>query len=340
MNVTIGQHARQTYDQVESHGAPSNPMPFGTAAIRRGTVVDALVVYPVQGTREVQEGIVRRADIAHDDDSARAYLPIRQLQRSLFGAVFACLELKPHRGQEAQQQAAQIRATQQEVARTQGLDVVVLDSIVWESTEVIVAIKRQERALFDPRVMVNRRPSGDDPIMEVAVMQFLGDQHSNILGSIEAFEDDTYLYSVTPLCRGGDLFELVFRDGRMTEPVARFWFKQILAGLHQLQTQGICHRDLSPENILVHGNNLKIFDFGMALWEPYNSTMAPGTVTNVLGGVDRRLIKRRPAAGKKKYMVSGTTSCRITFVAFVRKVCSDCPGAFPLLLCCTVPRDF
>ena len=131
------------YDQVAAHGDPTEPMPFHEATIRRGMVVDALVVFPALGTREVSQGIVRRADDLNDenDDTVRAYLPMRRLQKSLYGEVFACLALKRHRpgGEEEDEEAAQRQATQQ----TPGLD-----SIVWESTEVMVAIKRQERAQF------------------------------------------------------------------------------------------------------------------------------------------------------------------------------------------------
>lgn len=285
MNVTIGQHARQTHEQVESHGDPTEPIPFVAPTIRQAIVVDALVVFPARGGhKEVMEGIVHRTQDL-EDDSVRAYWPISRLQKSLYGQVFACLELKRHENQELQLQAAQVR---------QGIDF-----IVWESTERRVAIKRQDRARFGSK--------GDDPEMEVAVMQYLGDEHPNVLGCMDAMQDETYLYLVTPLCRGGDLIELLIKDGHMSEPVARFWFRQIVAGLHHLQSKGICHRDFSPENLLLHEGNLKIFDFGMALWAPYNSAVEPDAVTNVVEGTDRRLITRRGPCGKDKYMVGRFT---------------------------------
>ena len=286
MEVTIGEHARQTYDQVRSHGPASLSMEFPEADIRLGIVVDALVVFPVRQKQEVCEGIVRRANLVMNGDTTttndeiRAYWPIRKLQRSLYGDVYSCLLLQPHRGQEAQRTAAE----------TQGID-----SIVWESTEEFVAIKRQRRDKFGQHA--------DDPEMEIAVMQFLGAHHPNVLGLVEALQDDEYLYLVTQYCQNGDLFDIVKDGGRMSEPEARYWFRQILSGLHHLQSRGICHRDLSPENILVRGGTLKIFDFGMALWEPYSDPTKPDCVTNVLEGKDRLLIKRLGRAGKYRYMV-------------------------------------
>jgi len=74
----------------------------------------------------------------------------------------------------------------------------------------------------------------EDPVKEVAAMQLLG-VHQNVLGSSEVLQDDHHLYSVMPYCRGGDLFSVVVEYAEanngevgMPEPVARFWFRQIL----------------------------------------------------------------------------------------------------------------
>lgn len=39
---------------------------------------------------------------------------------------------------------------------------------------------------------------------------------------------------------------------------------QILKGFCKLIRQGIVHRDMKPENILIHDGKLKIADFGLA----------------------------------------------------------------------------
>src|SRR3569832_1823732 len=66
-------------------------------------------------------------------------------------------------------------------------------------------------------------------------MQLLGARHPNVLGSTEVLQDRDFLYSVMPFCRDGDLFGVVVQyaeesggDIGMPEPVARFWFRQIL----------------------------------------------------------------------------------------------------------------
>jgi serine/threonine protein kinase len=72
-------------------------------------------------------------------------------------------------------------------------------------------------------------------------------------------------------------------------------------GLHHLQSLGICHRDLSLENILVNHENCLIIDMGMCLRVPYNDSET-GAVTDVVRGTMRRLMKPQGVCGKHNYM--------------------------------------
>lgn len=75
-----------------------------------------------------------------------------------------------------------------------------------------------------------------------------------------------------------------------------------MKGLHHLQSLGICHRDLSLENVLVDTNNCLIIDMGMCLRIPYNDPERPGSVTDVTRGSMRRLMKPQGVCGKHNYM--------------------------------------
>ena len=78
-------------------------------------------------------------------------------------------------------------------------------------------------------------------------------------------EQEQVLYLILELIKGGELFDFVASTGAFSEPVARFYFKQLISGLEYLNNKGIAHRDLKPENLMLDGDfNLKIGDFGFA----------------------------------------------------------------------------
>lgn len=74
----------------------------------------------------------------------------------------------------------------------------------------------------------------EDPVKEVAATQLIGTDHPHVLGCNEVLQDDECLYSIMPYASGGDLFSVVVQhadenEGTMSEPMTRYWFKQILS---------------------------------------------------------------------------------------------------------------
>lgn len=73
------------------------------------------------------------------------------------------------------------------------------------------------------------------------------------------------IYIAMELLPKGELFDVLFFTGRMEEPIARVYFRQILDAVGSCHARGITHRDLKPENILFDEYfNVKIADFGFA----------------------------------------------------------------------------
>lgn len=391
---TISHHATLTFDQLEAEGPAARPLDFPPPRVRRGVRVNALVVHPTTGQRDILPGVIHRESYAnggrrdrgeqiggtsaaqsapspspqsgtglgnqdkgtngngvpssstskskdrkqstsssqqtpqdkssphqsqnspspnHDntntssssskrgscsipqEDDYIAYFPQRRLQDAIYGSVWACLVLKRHYG-----------AAADDAARAAGVRPGDPNApIVWEIVGRHVAIKMVEWS----KVHQSRGRLLEDPVKEIAAMQLIGTDHPNVLGSVEVLQDDDFLFSIMPYARGGDLFGYVVRDtelqggeGGMSEPVARYWFQQLLQGLHFLQRKGICHRDLSLENILVDDDNCLIIDFGMCLRVPYTSRQNPSSIADVNNGVMRRLLRPQGTCGKHNYM--------------------------------------
>mmetsp|Transcript_7928 Transcript_7928/g.10102 ORF Transcript_7928/g.10102 Transcript_7928/m.10102 type:complete len:284 (+) Transcript_7928:44-895(+) len=92
-------------------------------------------------------------------------------------------------------------------------------------------------------------------------------KEAHVIFPYDLLADEDYLYSIMPYCDGDELFYRL-KDGRFSEEDCRYWMTQILKGIETLQQLGICHRDLSLENILVHQNQCLIIDMGMCLRVP------------------------------------------------------------------------
>jgi len=69
-----------------------------------------------------------------------------------------------------------------------------------------------------------------------------------------------------------------------------------------MQSRGVCHRDLSLENILVDDQDCLIIDMGMCLREPYSDPRDTDDVTDVDHGTMRRLMTPQGVCGKHNYM--------------------------------------
>jgi serine/threonine protein kinase len=56
---------------------------------------------------------------------------------------------------------------------------------------------------------------------------------------------------VLELAEGGELFDFACRTRAFTEPVARYFFKELMTGINHLHSNGVAHRDLKLENLML-----------------------------------------------------------------------------------------
>lgn len=89
--------------------------------------------------------------------------------------------------------------------------------------------------------------------------------HKHILQLLSCFEDETHVYMLLEYCAGGSLRNLaqLQPNSRFPEGQSAWMFSQILMGVAFMHQQGIVHRDLKHDNILLTANReVRICDFG------------------------------------------------------------------------------
>lgn len=98
-------------------------------------------------------------------------------------------------------------------------------------------------------------------LAEIEMMKNL--KHKNIVRFIDVKRTDNFFYIITEFCNQGSLSSYLKKNS-LTEKEAIFFMKQIIEGFKYLYSKKIMHRDVKPENILLHNNVVKLADFGFA----------------------------------------------------------------------------
>uniref|UniRef100_A0A8C2VR05 non-specific serine/threonine protein kinase n=1 Tax=Chinchilla lanigera TaxID=34839 RepID=A0A8C2VR05_CHILA len=135
-----------------------------------------------------------------------------------------------------------------------------------ESSGRLVAIKsiRKDKIKDEQDLMHIRR--------EIEIMSSLN--HPHIIAIHEGltsallcpvFENSSKIVIVMEYASQGDLYDYISERQRLSEREARHFFRQIVSAVHYCHQNGIVHRDLKLENILLDANgNIKIADFGLS----------------------------------------------------------------------------
>ncbi|CCX11803.1 kinase-like domain-containing protein [Pyronema domesticum] len=102
---------------------------------------------------------------------------------------------------------------------------------------------------------------------EIAILKKL--DHQNVVSLIEVLDDpegDSF-YMVLEWCAKGVIMKVDL--DRSADPYpeeqCRLWFRDMILGIEYLHSQGIVHRDIKPDNLLLTSDDvLKIVDFGVS----------------------------------------------------------------------------
>jgi protein kinase-like protein len=112
--------------------------------------------------------------------------------------------------------------------------------------------------------------------------------HPHILTLIDSGEADGFLFYVVPYVRGESLRTKLDREKQLPLDDALRITRQVASALDYAHRQGVIHRDVKPENILLHEGEAMVADFGIAL--------------AVLEGADDRLTATGLSVGTPEYM--------------------------------------
>jgi len=91
--------------------------------------------------------------------------------------------------------------------------------------------------------------------------------HPNLVAAVDVFVEAGYLFLVMEYVRGRTLTKILAQDGRMQPRRALVIARQLLDGVGHAHSQGLIHRDLKPDNIMLVDmggwERAKIVDFGL-----------------------------------------------------------------------------
>ena len=128
---------------------------------------------------------------------------------------------------------------------------------IHKETKQKVAIKILEKSALVEKDDIERL------IREMEMLNSL--DNINIVKVFEINEDEDNYFIIMEYCEGGELFNYIVKNQRLSEKETAYFFYQIINGVEYIHSKGIVHRDLKPENLLLSENKIiKIIDFGLS----------------------------------------------------------------------------
>ncbi|KAG0301132.1 Serine/threonine-protein kinase [Dissophora globulifera] len=155
-----------------------------------------------------------------------------------------------------------------------------------KTTKEPVAIKSVLRSKLTKKLLENLAS-------EINILK--GIRHDHIVALVDCKETESHIHLVMEYCSQGDLSQYIKRrgdgppslpappGGGLHETVVRHFLKQLASALEFLRSKNLIHRDLKPQNLLLHPPSnskegsgyglplLKIADFGFARSLPHLS---------------------------------------------------------------------
>jgi serine/threonine-protein kinase len=88
--------------------------------------------------------------------------------------------------------------------------------------------------------------------------------HPHILALFDSGESNGFLYYVMPFIAGSTLRERIDREGELPIREAVGFIREVADALAFAHSQGVVHRDIKPDNVMLAGSHAVVADFGVA----------------------------------------------------------------------------
>ena len=92
-------------------------------------------------------------------------------------------------------------------------------------------------------------------------------RHPNICQFYYVYEDSRYISIVMEFRPEGSLYDRICEKGHLSEHDACLLIRKLLEVLMYLHDRGLVHRDIKPDNILMHSKDndydIQLTDFGL-----------------------------------------------------------------------------
>lgn len=129
---------------------------------------------------------------------------------------------------------------------------------------------------LEPHTLAQLRQQFEQEAMILARLN-----HPHLVRVSDFFEESGNAYLVMDFVEGESLYNRLKREGAQPEKLVLTWATQLLDALAYCHSQGIIHRDVKPQNVIIRPDGrVVLVDFGLVkLWDPRD----PNTKTAMRG---------------------------------------------------------
>ncbi len=185
----------------------------------------------------------------------------------------------------------------------------------------VVVIKTLNEALRNDAAYLDFQRKFQDEARRLAICV-----HSNIVRVSDFFLEDGLSYMVMDYIPGETLEELVFPDRLLPESTAIHYIRQIGSALRVVHQNGLLHRDIKPQNIILRENTQQVvlIDFGIAREFTPGSTQTHTSMISVgYAPIEQYLSQEKRSPATDVYGLAATLYSLLTATVPIASILRD-----------------